>query len=219
MVGNVGSYGVSAYTISAVSVPKAQTGSGARSGTQQPAPSTTNSSSDRLSISQAGKALAANGNKSTADLTDVKVVAKEHLAQQKLAYEQKYGTTTAASGTTSSQNSEKASSAKPPVDLTDVKVVAKEHLAQQKLAYEQKYGTTAVASGTTSSQNSEKASSAKKVVDLTDAKAVTKEHLAQQQQAYEQKLGVITAASAAATYKQQSGAVGSYQAIQSLLGS
>ena len=170
MVGNVGSYGVSAYTISAVSVPKAQTGSGARSGTQQPAPSTTNSSSDRLSISQAGKALAANGNKSTADLTDVKVVAKEHLAQQKLAYEQKYGTTTAASGTTSSQNSEKASSAK-------------------------------------------------KVVDLTDAKAVTKEHLAQQQQAYEQKLGVITAASAAATYKQQSGAVGSYQAIQSLLGS
>jgi len=163
MVGNVSSYGAGAYKISAVSGSKAQTGSGATTGTQQSAPSTTNSSSDRLSISQAGKALAAN-NKSTVDLTDVKAVAKEHLAQQKLAYEQKYGiTTTATPSTTSSQNSAKTDTAKSSVDLTDAKAVAKEHLAQQKLAYEQKL-----------------------------------------------------AATTASTSKQQSGAVGSYQAIQSL---
>ena len=167
MVGNVSSYGISAYRISAVSGSKTQTGAEAASGTRQPASSTINSSSDRLSISQAGKALAANGNK-------------------------------------------------PPVDITDAKAVAKEHLAQQKLAYEQKQGiTTGAVPSTTSSQNSEKASSAKSTVDITDAKAVAKEHLAQQKLAYEQKFGVLAAAS---TSKQQSGAVGNYQAIQSLLG-
>ncbi len=151
MISNVSNrYAVSAY--SAASGVKPQTGAGAAPETQQLASPASNSNSDKVSISQAGKALAANENKPPVDITDAKAVAKEDLAQQKLAYEQKQGATTVLPNAASSQDSAKAGAEKPPVDITDAKAVAKEHLAQQKLADEQKLAVTAAEASNASKQ-------------------------------------------------------------------
>lgn len=95
--------------------------------------STPNSGPDKLSISPAAQALAANDSKSAVnknqdvakantdkqpvDKSDVRAVAKAHLAEQKLAYERKHGTAGAQSvaspqegGKASSQDDGKAGS-------------------------------------------------------------------------------------------------------------
>lgn len=204
MVGSVNSYGAGFYQANAYSGNQRQTKTEQVAGDQQKQQSGQKTSSDQVNISNTGKALAFNEFKPTGDVTDARAVAKQHLAQQKLAYEQKNGVKTP-------DYSEQANKAKP--DLSDPKAVAKTHMAEQKLTYERSLGIAPKESATSAkpAADAAKSSTANTPVDLTDAKAVAKAHLAQQKRDYAQN-HVTTAAER--TTQQQGKAIKNYLAVQ-----